>query len=244
MTGDKPCPCAYNSIMINRRVILWMAIACAVVTATADSVCAQEKSLLARIESAKATDSVEDDGKLAEEMYEMCIAAKSSSEADSFRAGLMELSGASEKTARLAAQAMEIAPTGKGKLATHALRKIVALRQTQYKLARSGRKSQASEELIYSLVRLSGHLVETGAGEQPLAGQTWVLTGKLGMPRARARNLLESLGARVTGSVSAKTSVLLAGEDAGSKLRKAEKLGIEVIDEEAFRTLMDSYNRG
>jgi DNA ligase (NAD+) len=83
--------------------------------------------------------------------------------------------------------------------------------------------------------------VETSAGEQPLAGQTWVLTGKLGMPRARARNLLESLGARVTGSVSAKTSVLLAGEDAGSKLRKAEKLGVEVIDEEAFRTLITSH---
>ena len=83
--------------------------------------------------------------------------------------------------------------------------------------------------------------VETSAGEQPLAGQTWVLTGKLGMPRARARNLLESLGARVTGSVSAKTSVLLAGEDAGSKLRTAEKLGVEVIDEEAFRTLISSH---
>jgi DNA ligase (NAD+) len=83
--------------------------------------------------------------------------------------------------------------------------------------------------------------VETSAGEQPLAGQTWVLTGKLGMPRARARNLLESLGARVTGSVSAKTSVLLAGEDAGSKLRKAEKLGVEVIDEEAFRALISSH---
>jgi DNA ligase (NAD+) len=84
--------------------------------------------------------------------------------------------------------------------------------------------------------------VETGAGEQPLAGQTWVLTGTLGMPRARAKSMLESLGARVTGSVSAKTSVVLAGEAAGSKLRKAESLGIEVIDEEAFRALMDSHN--
>ena len=80
--------------------------------------------------------------------------------------------------------------------------------------------------------------VATSAGEQPLAGQTWVLTGTLAMPRARAKNLLESLGARVTGSVSAKTSVVLAGEAAGSKLRKAEKLGVEVIDEEAFSVLM------
>jgi DNA ligase (NAD+) len=49
------------------------------------------------------------------------------------------------------------------------------------------------------------------------------------------------LGARVTGSVSAKTSVVLAGEAAGSKLRKAEKLGVEVMDEEAFSALMESY---
>jgi len=83
--------------------------------------------------------------------------------------------------------------------------------------------------------------VETSAGEQPLAGQIWVLTGTLGMPRARAKNLLESLGARVTGSVSAKTSVVLAGEAAGSKLRKAEKLGVEVIDEEAFSALMEKF---
>ena len=85
---------------------------------------------------------------------------------------------------------------------------------------------------------LCWNAVETSASEQPLAGQIWVLTGTLGMPRARAKNLLESLGARVTGSVSAKTSVVLAGEAAGSKLRKAEKLGVEVMDEEAFRALM------
>jgi DNA ligase (NAD+) len=83
--------------------------------------------------------------------------------------------------------------------------------------------------------------VEAPQGEQPLAGQTWVLTGALGMPRARAKGLLESLGARVTGSVSAKTDVLLAGEAAGSKLTKAEKLGVEVIDEAAFITLLESH---
>jgi DNA ligase (NAD+) len=88
---------------------------------------------------------------------------------------------------------------------------------------------------------LCWNAVETSASEQPLAGQIWVLTGTLGMPRARAKNLLESLGARVTGSVSAKTSVVLAGTAAGSKLRKAEKLGVEVIDEEAFHTLMESH---
>lgn len=80
--------------------------------------------------------------------------------------------------------------------------------------------------------------LEESADEQPLSGQTWVLTGSLGMPRARAKSLLESLGARVSGSVSAKTTIVLAGEEAGSKLRKAEKLGLEIIDEEAFRALL------
>ena len=83
--------------------------------------------------------------------------------------------------------------------------------------------------------------VEINEGEQPLAGQTWVLTGALGMPRAKAKNMLESLGAKVSGSVSARTSVVLAGEAAGSKLRKAESLGIEVVDEEQFRQLMKKH---
>jgi DNA ligase (NAD+) len=83
--------------------------------------------------------------------------------------------------------------------------------------------------------------VEVNEGEQPLAGQAWVLTGTLGMPRARAKNQLESLGAKVSGSVSSKTSVVLAGEAAGSKLKKAESLGIEVIDEARFRQIMTEY---
>ena len=75
---------------------------------------------------------------------------------------------------------------------------------------------------------------EAAAGEQPLAGETWVLTGTLSAPRAQFKNLLESLGAKVTGSVSAKTTALLAGEAAGSKLAKAEKLGVRVFSETGF----------
>jgi DNA ligase (NAD+) len=82
---------------------------------------------------------------------------------------------------------------------------------------------------------------EEAGGDRPLAGEVWVLTGTLSMPRARAKNLLESLGARVTGSVSASTSAVLAGEAAGSKLRQAEKLGIRVIDESGFQELLRSY---
>jgi DNA ligase (NAD+) len=67
------------------------------------------------------------------------------------------------------------------------------------------------------------------------------LTGTLGMPRARAKTMLESLGARVTGSVSASTDAVLAGAEAGSKLRKAETLGIRVVDEAAFMDLLRSH---
>jgi DNA ligase (NAD+) len=76
---------------------------------------------------------------------------------------------------------------------------------------------------------------EAQAGEQPLAGETWVLTGTLSAPRAQFKNLLESLGAKVTGSVSAKTTAVLAGEDAGSKLARAEKLGVRVLSESEFK---------
>ena len=73
------------------------------------------------------------------------------------------------------------------------------------------------------------------AGERPLEGETWVLTGTLhSMTRDSGKELLQSLGAKVSGSVSAKTTVLLAGEKAGSKLTRAQNLGVKVITEEEF----------
>ncbi|MBA4152006.1 MAG: DNA ligase, partial [Acinetobacter sp.] len=70
---------------------------------------------------------------------------------------------------------------------------------------------------------------------QPLAGQTWVLTGTLAnMTRDEATDKLRSLGAKVSGSVSAKTAVVVAGEAAGSKLEKAQSLGVTVWDEAAL----------
>ncbi len=69
----------------------------------------------------------------------------------------------------------------------------------------------------------------------PLAGETWVVTGKLeSLTREEAATALQSLGARVSGSVSAKTSVVVAGPGAGSKLARAESLGLTVIDEAAL----------
>jgi len=73
------------------------------------------------------------------------------------------------------------------------------------------------------------------AKQQRLAGQTWVLTGTLQqMPRNEAKALLESLGAKVAGSVSKKTTCVVAGQDAGSKLVNAQALGIKVLDEAEF----------
>jgi len=76
----------------------------------------------------------------------------------------------------------------------------------------------------------------------PLAGQTWVVTGKLeALDRDDARARLQALGAKVAGSVSAKTTCVVAGPGAGSKLGKARELGVEVIDEAAFLALLSSH---
>ena len=70
-------------------------------------------------------------------------------------------------------------------------------------------------------------------------GTTWVLTGTLSIPRDEAAELIRAQGGQVSGSVSAKTTYLLAGEEAGSKLQKAQKLGVTIMNEEAFRKLID-----
>ena len=76
--------------------------------------------------------------------------------------------------------------------------------------------------------------ITTPTQAQRLAGQSWVLTGTLSIPRQEAKALLESLGAKVAGSVSKKTDCVVAGIEAGSKLTKAQTLGVKVIDEAAF----------
>ena len=75
--------------------------------------------------------------------------------------------------------------------------------------------------------------------ELPLAGKTIVLTGTLeGMPRSEAKKRLQALGAKVTGSVSKKTDWVIAGADPGSKLAKAQELGVEILDEDGLRELL------
>ena len=82
---------------------------------------------------------------------------------------------------------------------------------------------------------------EVSERRQVLSGKTFVITGTLSdMTREEAKELLQSAGAKVSGSVSAKTDYLLAGEKAGSKLAKAQQLGVEVIDEARLRQLLES----
>jgi DNA ligase (NAD+) len=81
--------------------------------------------------------------------------------------------------------------------------------------------------------------------EQPLAGKTYVITGSLALgSRDQAGSYLKKLGAKVSGSVSGKTTALIAGEAAGSKLTKAIDLGVEVLDEAEFIKLLAEYGVG
>ena len=80
---------------------------------------------------------------------------------------------------------------------------------------------------------------------QTLSGNTYVISGTLdGMSRDQAAALLKARGARVSGSVSSKTSALISGENPGSKLAKAEELGVEIIDQAGFNRLLDDSTDG
>ncbi|MBM4239415.1 MAG: NAD-dependent DNA ligase LigA [Gammaproteobacteria bacterium] len=100
----------------------------------------------------------------------------------------------------------------------------------------------ANREVVERLQAAGLHwpLVEVpAAGDQPLAGLTFVLTGTLdALQREEAEDALRALGAKAAGSVSKKTSYLVAGRDAGSKLRKAEELGIPILDEAALQRIL------
>ncbi|SFZ98451.1 DNA ligase [hydrothermal vent metagenome] len=77
------------------------------------------------------------------------------------------------------------------------------------------------------------------AKENPFKGKTVVLTGSMSVSRGIVKEMLEKLGAKVSGSVSKKTDYLIYGEDAGSKLTKAEKLGVSTLSEIEFRELIE-----
>lgn len=99
-----------------------------------------------------------------------------------------------------------------------------------------------NREVIEKLVKAGIHWEKVEVKREaagPLAGNTYVLTGTLSrMTRDQAKAKLEALGAKVAGSVSKKTTAVIAGAEAGSKLEKAEALGVEVLDEDAFLKLI------
>ncbi len=102
-----------------------------------------------------------------------------------------------------------------------------------------------NRELIARLIARGVNPQEEGRpqSERPLQGQVFVLTGSLTNPRREIKERLEGLGATVAGSVSSKTTFVVAGANAGSKLDKAKELGTEILDETGLERMLDSFGR-
>jgi DNA ligase (NAD+) len=102
------------------------------------------------------------------------------------------------------------------------------------------RNAQLVDDLVALGVTSEGEPSEVATDAARLAGWTVVVTGTLdGFSRDEARQALEDRGAKVTGSVSGRTSVVVAGADPGSKFDRARQLGVPVVDEAAFRHLLE-----
>ncbi len=101
-------------------------------------------------------------------------------------------------------------------------------------------RDERNIELLGRLKRagLTFALQQTEQASDKLAGSTWVITGTLSQGREEMAEIIRSHGGKISGSVSAKTTYLLAGEEAGSKLDKATKLGVKIIDEATFREMI------
>lgn len=112
-------------------------------------------------------------------------------------------------------------------------------------MARSLRQWFENPKVSELLVRLRAAGLNFGerdehaaSGNGPLKGTTWVLTGTLSRPRDEVAEIIRRAGGTVSGSVSKKTTCVLAGEEAGSKLDKAHKFGVRVLSEEEFRRMV------
>lgn len=116
---------------------------------------------------------------------------------------------------------------------------VVARHLTQYF------SQSQNNEMIDALLEAGIHWPEIerqDAESLPLAGKTYVVTGTLSaMSRTEAKQQLQALGAKVAGSVSANTDFLVAGDKAGSKLTKAQDLGVPILDESGFLNLLESF---
>ena len=102
------------------------------------------------------------------------------------------------------------------------------------------RNAEILDRLLDGRIEVSE--IEVDPSSEELAGMKFVLTGGLDqLTRDQAKQYLESLGAKVTGSVSAKTDYVIAGRDPGSKYDKAQKLGLHILDEQGFLELLASH---
>ena len=103
-------------------------------------------------------------------------------------------------------------------------------------------QSEAGQHVLSRLSSLGIHpqspISNLQSPSGPLAGLTFVITGTLSIDRDAMKERIESLGGKVSGSVSTKTSYVLAGEGGGSKRDKAEKLGVPIIGEEDLQRML------
>ena len=104
------------------------------------------------------------------------------------------------------------------------------------------RNREVLEKLEQAGVELTHEITVLDESELPLLGKTFVVTGTLSaFPRREAESRIKAMGGAVTSSVTRKTTYLVAGESAGSKLDTANRLGTEVLDEEAFLALLEQH---
>ena len=124
------------------------------------------------------------------------------------------------------------------------MRVIFAAPNTGEVVARSIRDWFENSDNVELIKALKKHGLNFGEADRKraqgdtLRGSAWVITGTLSEPREVFEELIRNNGGRVASSISKKTSYLLAGEDAGSKLEKARTLGIEIVDESKFREMI------
>ena len=104
------------------------------------------------------------------------------------------------------------------------------------------RVNAQSIERLQEILQPQEPLQREEASENPFKGKTVVLTGSMSASRGEIKEMLESLGAKVSGSVSKKTDFLIYGEDAGSKYDKAEKLSVKRVSESEMRTLLEGVS--
>jgi DNA ligase (NAD+) len=130
---------------------------------------------------------------------------------------------------------------------TEALQSVSEIGPVVAASVRAFAEEPRNQDLVRTL-KAAGVNMESQAPEPsdqpgPLAGKTYVLTGTLtAMSREEAAAALERLGAKVSGSVSKKTTCVVFGAEAGSKLEKAEKLGVDRMDEAQFLAFLSAYN--